>query len=309
MQEKYIDFKNKYLINGWILLDKPLGITSNQLLTKIKKLFFPYFIKVGHAGTLDPLASGMLPIALGKATKTIPILLNNYKIYIFQITWGVEKSTDDNEGKVLFLSTLIPNINDIYNAIPNFIGTIQQKPPRFSAIKINGKPAYSLARKNNNFTLFKRLIKIYNLCIISYTHNTTTFKIKCGKGVYIRSIARDFGRYLGTYGYISYLRRISIYPFNSKNMISLIDLYFLLKNKSYFLDYYLISIRKILNHIKEIYISSNELKKIKLGLSIPVNWITTTDSNNIAFASILGNPVAYGYINYGYSKPVKLLTL
>lgn len=211
--------KPKNNISGWINLDKPIGMSSNDALYVVKKaLNFP---KIGHAGTLDPLASGVLPIALGEGTKLVPYMMEDDKTYSFTVTWGEQRNTDDSEGEITATSDVRPTEEQIKAALPNFIGTIEQVPPAFSAIKVDGKRAYALARAGEEVELQARPVEIYELDLIEATENTATLRCVCGKGTYVRSLARDLAEKLGTKGYISTLIRDQVGPFYKKDAISL----------------------------------------------------------------------------------------
>ena len=185
--------------NGWLIINKDIGISSAKVINKIKKLMD--IKKAGHAGTLDPLASGVLPVAIGEATKTIKYAMISEKSYEFEISWGVETATHDLEGEILRKSKIRPSKQEIINALPNFVGKIMQKPPRYSAIKIAGVRSYKLARNSIAVDIPKReiFIKSFNL-LDQIDENKARFIVECGKGVYIRSLARDLAIYLNTYG-------------------------------------------------------------------------------------------------------------
>ena len=206
-------------IDGWINLHKPVGITSTQALGIVKRALGPQ--KAGHAGTLDPLASGILPIALGEATKTVPYVQDSTKIYNFEVTWGEQRTTDDAEGEAIKTSSSRPARAAIEAILPAFHGEIDQLPPRFSAIKVDGARAYDLARDGEEFTLKTRTVYIEALEITEYSENKTSFRCVCGKGTYVRSLARDMGERLGCCGYISKLERAAVGPFSLENAISL----------------------------------------------------------------------------------------
>ena len=207
---------------GWINLYKPKNITSFKAINSIKKKFS--INKIGHAGTLDPMAEGVLPIAIGKATKLIPYISNMNKEYEFTVTWGTQTTTDDAEGKILFESNYIPKRKEIEKKIINYIGFISQIPPKVSAVKINGKRAYKLFRENKKFTIQPKKVFIEDLCITDHSINKTSFKILCGQGFYVRSLARDLAIDLKTYGHISSLKRSKVGKFSEKNSILLDDL-------------------------------------------------------------------------------------
>ncbi len=210
-------------ISGWVILDKPVGMGSTDAVAKIKWLFNAE--KAGHAGTLDPLASGMLPIALGEATKTVPYVQDGAKIYQFAVAWGEERSTDDLEGPVTQMSDKRPGEADIRALLPKYTGIIMQTPPQFSAIKIGGERAYDLARSGETVDIPEREVEIGRLDLIAMTaEGHTTFEIECGKGTYVRSLARDMGRDLGCYGHISTLRRTEVDPFTPEDLVRLADL-------------------------------------------------------------------------------------
>ena len=207
---------------GWINLYKPKNITSFKAINSIKKKFS--INKIGHAGTLDPMAEGVLPIAIGKATKLIPYISNINKEYEFTVTWGIQTTTDDAEGEILFESSYLPKRKEIEKKIINYIGFISQIPPKVSAVKINGKRAYKLFRENKKFTIQPKKVFIVDLCITDHSINKTSFKILCGQGFYVRSLARDLAIDLKTYGHISSLKRSKVGKFSEKNSILLDDL-------------------------------------------------------------------------------------
>ncbi|NCT40598.1 MAG: tRNA pseudouridine(55) synthase TruB [Alphaproteobacteria bacterium] len=206
-------------VDGWVNLDKPLGMTSTQAVGKIRRIMNGQ--KVGHAGTLDPLASGVLPIALGEATKTIPYMQDAFKTYEYTVTWGEQRSTDDAEGEVMASSDVRPARDQIEATLPVFMGQIVQTPPKFSAIKIDGQRAYDLARKGEAVTVQPRDVYVESLELLSCDENTATFLMTCGKGTYVRSIARDMALQMGTYGYVSALRRMAVGCFDAQDTISL----------------------------------------------------------------------------------------
>ena len=207
---------------GWINLYKPKNITSFKAINSIKKKFS--IKKIGHAGTLDPMAEGVLPIAIGKATKLIPYISTMNKEYEFVVTWGAQTTTDDSEGKILFESNYLPKRKEIEKKIIKYIGYINQIPPKVSAVKINGKRAYKLFRENKKFTIQPKKVFIEDLCITDHSINKTSFKILCGQGFYVRSLARDLAIDLKTYGHISSLKRSKVGKFSEKNSILLDDL-------------------------------------------------------------------------------------
>ncbi len=207
-------------LNGWINLNKPLGITSADAVNKAKWLIKPS--KIGHAGTLDPLATGVLPMALGEGTKCINLLMDAKKTYEFSVTFGETRSTDDAEGEVLETSSHIPTESQLREILPRFTGAISQMPPIYSALKVAGKRAYDLARAGEEVKLAPRIVTIHALDFIAFTSQTTaTFFATVSKGTYIRSLGRDMAAACGSCGYISRLHRSAVGPFTDRDAISL----------------------------------------------------------------------------------------
>ena len=212
--------REKRDVHGWVVLDKPVGMTSTHAVSVLKRLFTAK--RAGHAGTLDPLASGCLPIALGEATKTVPFVMDGRKLYRFTVRWGEERDTDDAEGRVTATSAERPTAEAIRALLPNFTGTIQQVPPRYSAIKIEGERAYDLAREGAEVELQARPVDIRRLELIEVVDvDHAVLEAECGKGTYVRSLARDLGRTFGCFGHVSALRRVAVSPFGPETMISL----------------------------------------------------------------------------------------
>lgn len=226
-------------INGWLNIDKPYTFSSAKVVAIVKKILKAK--KVGHGGTLDPLASGVLPICVNKATKTTEKIMNFKKEYLFDITFGENRTTADAEGEITETSNIIPVESEIKNILKNFVGEIKQTPPIYSAIKINGKRAYELARNNQEINLKERTVNVYNLSFLGFKNNkTASFLVKCGKGFYVRSLAVDISKLLNTVGYISYLRRETVGIFDQKNILTLEKLEDIVKNN--LLEKYLITI-------------------------------------------------------------------
>ena len=207
-------------VHGWLVLDKPVGMTSTHAVSVVKRLFQAK--RAGHAGTLDPLASGLLPIALGEATKTVPFVMDGRKQYRFTVRWGEERDTDDAEGRVVERSDARPSPADVRALLANFVGTIAQVPPRFSAIKVDGERAYDLAREGAAVALESRLVEIHSLDLVETPDpDHTVLAAECGKGTYVRALARDFGRALGCFGHVSTLRRTAVGPFTEEVAVAL----------------------------------------------------------------------------------------
>jgi len=198
-------------VHGWVILDKPYAAGSTAMVGKVRWLYQAQ--KAGHAGTLDPLATGILPIALGEATKTVPFMMDAAKSYEFTLTWGENTTTQDVEGEVIAQSDVRPSEAEILAALPDFRGHIEQVPPKFSAIKVDGKRAYDLARAGEAVTLKSRAARIDRFDLTAATQDTASFEVDCGKGTYIRSLARDLVASLGACGHVTTLRRTRVGPF------------------------------------------------------------------------------------------------
>jgi tRNA pseudouridine55 synthase len=205
--------KQKANVNGWLIVDKPSGITSTGVCNVVKRL--AKGAKAGHGGTLDPLATGVLPIALGEGTKTVPYVMDGQKTYRFTVQWGEARDTDDAEGEVIATSPVRPDRAAIEAVLPQFIGEIQQVPPIYSAIKVDGVRAYDLAREKQDVQLEARTIQIDELDLDAMPDTDhAVFRVECGKGSYMRSLARDIALALGTVGHVTALRRIAVGPFH-----------------------------------------------------------------------------------------------
>lgn len=207
-------------VHGWVCLDKPLGMGSTEAVTRIRRLFDAQ--KAGHAGTLDPLASGILPIALGEATKTVPFMMDARKIYRFSIEWGASTATLDREGEITDRSDVRPTVEQVRAALPAFVGEIDQVPPAYSAIKVDGERAYDLARDGVAVELKSRPVTIHEAAVTDAPDaDHVEITVLTGKGVYIRSLARDLATMLGAEGHVSALRRERVGPFSLQNAVGL----------------------------------------------------------------------------------------
>jgi tRNA pseudouridine55 synthase len=207
--------RKKRDVNGWLVLDKPVGMTSTHAVSVVKRLLQAK--RAGHAGTLDPLASGLLPIALGEATKTVPFVMDGRKVYRFTVRWGEERDTDDAEGRATETSAERPTPEAVRALIPRFSGLIEQVPPRFSAVKIGGERAYDLARDGEVVELAARPIEIHHIELVETPDpDHSVLAAECGKGTYVRALARDMGRALGCFGHVTALRRTAVGPFTEQ---------------------------------------------------------------------------------------------
>ena len=262
--------KNTNKIDGWLIIDKPLDLGSTKVVSQIKWSLSP--AKIGHAGTLDPLATGVLPIALGHATKLIPYVMDGTKIYEFQVTWGAETDTDDAAGVIVQESPNRPTETEIQQVLPAFLGEILQQPPAYSALKIDGKRAYDLARGGKAVDLTPRPVRIESLTLLNTDRNTADFRVVCGKGTYVRSLGRDLGRRLGCYGYITRLRRVACGPFRVEDAIGL-DV-FSKKNP----DIVPLPIETPLDHIPRLNLSAEICRRLQQGQRIPLRDVGVPDS-------------------------------
>ena len=271
-------------VHGWVNLDKPLGLSSTQAMAKVRKALKAQ--KGGHAGTLDPLASGILPIALGEATKTIPYIQDEHKTYEFTVTWGEQRSTDDAEGEVLERSDVRPTPDAIQAALPDFIGDIEQVPPKYSAIKIDGERAYAKARDGEDFEIKPRTVYIESLELIDAQDHEAKLVMTCGKGTYVRSIARDLALKLGTFGYVSALRRTAVGPFTEENAVTLEN--FLAKAEELSdspSDFeHLLPLETALDDIPVLAIKEDETARLRNGNEIAL--ISKPDFERLAMAGI-----------------------
>lgn len=310
---------NKNIVNGWINLDKPLEMTSTQAVGKIKRILNTK--KAGHAGTLDPLATGILPIALGEATKTVAYAQDREKGYRFTVTWGEARDTDDSEGEVIATSDHRPTESDIQDAMKQFIGVIEQIPPKYSAIKIQGERAYDLARDGVEFEITSRKVHIFDLKLLECTPDTASFEMMCGKGTYVRALARDMAEILGTYGYISYLRRTFVGPFTEKNAISLDKLAEIVDSAD--AHEALLPITTALDDIPALPLSDQEASRLRNGQKLVfsarpdmdrlqshgIDPLTAKDLIVLAVNDNGGKPLGLARINGVSLKPERLFNL
>ncbi|MGQ5719815.1 tRNA pseudouridine(55) synthase TruB [Pseudochrobactrum asaccharolyticum] len=313
-------------VSGWVIFDKPKGMGSTEAVSKIKWLFNAE--KAGHAGTLDPLASGMLPIALGEATKTVPYVMDGSKIYSFTVTWGEERSTDDLEGPVTKTSDKRPTEDDILSLLPNYIGTIQQTPPQFSAIKIDGERAYDLARSGETVAIPSREVEIYQLELVEINDaGQAVFEVECGKGTYVRSLARDMGRDLGCLGHIAELRRLEVAPFNEDDFVTLAELEAAwppLPPKSdddeeaeaapaaprdfSALDEFIIDTGAALEDLVQVALSDDQAHRVRMGNPVILRGRDAPLEADEVCANHKNRLLAIGFIEQGMFKPKRVFT-
>ena len=251
-------------INGWLILDKPLEMSSTQALAKARYILNAR--KAGHAGTLDPMATGVLPLAFGEATKTVAFMQDASKTYRFTVTWGVQTNTDDTEGEAIETSDLRPSEDDIIDLLQNYQGVISQTPPQFSAIKIDGQRAYAMARKGEDVKIASREVTIYDLELTEYSDDYAIFECECSKGTYVRSLARDMGRDLGCFGHISELRRIAVGVFDENDAISLDELSEMMHSAPE--HEVLLPVEAPLDDIPALFMTDDEALRLRSGQSV-----------------------------------------
>ena len=299
-------------IHGWIIIDKPGGLSSNAVVGRVRRLTGA--AKVGHAGTLDPMATGVLPMALGEATKIVSYLMDGAKAYRFTVRWGEQRNTDDAEGEVVATSDARPAKEQILVVLGNFIGDIEQVPPVFSAIKIEGKRAYALARADQAPEMKPRTIHIEDLKLLNVVdEDHAEFEAVSGKGAYMRSLARDLGTALGTVGHIVQLRRIAVGPFDEKQAISLDKLESLRHSAP--LSEYLLPVETVLDDIPALALTETEARKLNQGQAIPVLPVASRSPlKNIGQGDVVrvmaeGRLVALAKINGGEIRPFRVMNL
>ncbi len=297
----------KNTINGWLVIDKPLGMTSTTVGSALKRMLRPQ--KIGHIGTLDPLASGVLTFALGEATKLIPYWQIKEKQYAFHITFGEARTTDDAEGDVCATSSLIPDAEVIQRNLAQFIGNITQIPPNYSAIQVGGKRSYDRARKGESFTLPPRNVHVAAIDYVGHVDgHTFSFVVTCGTGTYVRALARDIAIACGSVGYVSYLRRIKDGCFSVSDAISLESAAEILHN-----DTNLFPLSSVLDDILAVTVGEDDLKRLFLGQ--PVSYYVIDQSstieltNGIVQINSTHGLCAMGVIEMGLLKPKRLLHL
>ncbi|MEN5083939.1 tRNA pseudouridine(55) synthase TruB [Bosea sp. TWI1241] len=290
-------------VHGWVVLDKPVGMTSTHAVAVVKRAFSAK--KAGHAGTLDPLASGLLPIALGEATKTVPFVMDGRKAYAFTVAWGSQTETDDGEGAVVATTELRPDAAAIAALLPRFTGTIQQVPPKYSAIKIAGERAYDLARDGEEVTLEARPVEITALRIVSHDGETTTFEAECGKGTYVRAIARDLGIALGCLGHVAHLRRTRVGPFTLEDAVEVEPL----RAGPEAAEEALMPVEAGLQLIPEIVVHRDAALRLKRGQSVLLRGRDAPVETDAVYVTSGGVLIATGAVEQGEFVPHRVFNL
>jgi len=254
-------------IHGWLCLDKPEGLTSTDVVNRVRRITGA--AKVGHGGTLDPLATGVLPIALGEATKTVGYVVDGAKFYRFTARFGEARSTDDREGELLATSDLRPDDAAIEAALPAFVGAILQVPPRFAAVKVAGERAYALARRGEAVELEARPVEVFELRVVERPDaDHAVFELLCGRGTYVRALVRDLGERLGCFGHVEALRRLRVGPFHAEEAIGLATLEQLVADDA--LPQALMPVAKALEEMPALALTEPQAERLRAGQAIRV---------------------------------------
>ena len=297
-------------VHGWLVLDKPYDMTSTAAVGAAKRLFDA--AKAGHGGTLDPLATGILPIAFGEATKTVQYVMNGEKGYRFTVRWGEERDTDDAEGEVTETSDARPTREEIEAILPMFIGDIMQLPPRLSAIKVKGERAYDLARDGEEVELKPRPVSIHDLRLVEMPDaDTAVFEAETGKGAYVRALARDMGRELGCLGHVAALRRTRVGPFGLEDAISLEKLEEL-RHKAdgrEALMEALLPVETALDDIPALAVDRNQAARLVRGQQVILRGGDAPANEEVVLAMWKGKPIALCAIEAGLLKPRRVFNL
>ncbi len=309
--------RNGDAVHGWLALDKPAGVSSAKALGEARRIFNARH--AGHGGTLDPLASGILPIAFGEATKTVSYAMDGTKTYRVTVRFGVATATDDAEGEIVAQSDARPETSLIAAALPTFIGAIEQMPPAYSALKVAGQRAYALARRGEAVELAARTVEINDLTILERADpDTVALEVVCGKGVYIRSLARDLALSLGTVGHVAELRRTRVGPFGEERAITLDKLRELGHSPAAFER--LLPIQTVLDDIPALAVTEGEAASLRQGQALAAldtgsngpRWYpkeSPPEDGTILLATADGKPVALVRFERGRVRPVRVLNL
>ena len=299
-------------VHGWLNLDKPLGLSSSQAVSRVQRAFDAK--KAGHGGTLDPLATGILPIALGEATKTAAYAMDGSKTYYFGVRWGEARSTDDREGEIIETHNHRPAAQQIESSLAAFVGTIEQIPPRYSAIKIDGRRAYDLARRDEAVELKPRRVEVRELRLVDVPDADHAFlSVTCGKGTYVRALARDLAHHLDTVGHVDWLRRTAVGPFTEADAISL-DKIEALGHIPLDSDL-LMPIETVLDDIPALALTVQEAQRLKHGQSVSVLPVASRstfkeiEQGDTVCAMSEGRLVALVRIVDGGIHPVRVMNL
>jgi tRNA pseudouridine55 synthase len=296
-------------VHGWLNFDKPQGMTSTQAVTRVRRLFEAE--KAGHAGTLDPLATGVLPIGFGEATKTVPYAVEGAKEYRFTIRFGAETDTDDAEGKVVASSDKRPSRAEIEAKLGEFTGEIEQVPPRYSAVRVDGARAYDLARDEEDFELKPRRVSVVLLALVAHPdQDRCVLEAHCGKGTYVRSLARDLGRALGTLGHVEVLRRTRVGGFDEACAVPLAKLEALAASGGHeALLSALEPVETALGDIPALALSGADADRLRRGQAVLLRGRDAPIVEGIVYATSRGKLVALGEMDKGELKPRRIFNL
>jgi len=299
-------------VNGWLIVDKPTGITSTGVVNRVKRLLDAR--KAGHGGTLDPLATGLLPVAFGEATKTVSYVMAGTKTYRFTLRWGIETDTDDAEGEPVAQNDSRPALDVLEAALSQFTGRIEQVPPKFSAVKINGVRAYDLARAAKDVPVKSRIIEIHDIRVTATPDaDHTVFEVRSGKGAYMRSLARDIARAVGGTGHVAALRRLSVGPFREKDAISLDELESIRLIAAR--EEKLLPVETALDDIPALVVTDMEAARLRNGgavsllRKVDLQRIAGFGDGDTALAKTRSKPVALVRYCAGEVRPVRVLNL
>jgi tRNA pseudouridine55 synthase len=294
-------------VHGWLIFDKPKGMNSTRAVGLVKSLYDA--AKAGHAGTLDPLATGVLPIALGEATKTVPFVVEGSKVYRFTVRFGIETNTDDAEGKVTASSDRRPSSPEIEATLPRFTGEIIQVPPRFSALKVEGARAYELARDEEQFELEPRPVSIARLTLVAHPDKDhCILETECGKGTYVRALARDLGRALGSHGHVAALRRTRVGPFGEDRAVSVERLEALASDRDDLVAA-LEPVEIALRDIPALAVSAADAARLRRGQPVLLRGRDAPILAGTIYAMARGTLVAVGEVSEGELKPRRIFNL
>jgi tRNA pseudouridine55 synthase len=293
-------------LDGFVVLDKPLGITSTQALGRVRRALGA--AKAGHCGTLDPLASGVLVLALGEATKLVDHVMHGAKRYRFGVRWGEARTTEDAEGEVTATSPVRPERAAIEAALPRFLGEIEQVPPAFSAIKRDGQPAYARARAGEAVALEARRVRIDRLVLVEFPGpDRAVFEVDCGKGTYVRALARDLARALGTVGFVDELRRLRVGPYAVETAISLASL----ETPGYTPRATLQPVETALDDIPALAVTGAEAEALRQGRAVQLpraaSSLSTLPPDRVIAVLADARLVALAKIEDGWARPVRVL--
>jgi tRNA pseudouridine55 synthase len=295
-------------VNGWLVLDKPAGVTSTYAVGAVRRAFDAR--KAGHAGTLDPAATGVLPIAFGEATKTVPYAVDGEKYYRFTVRWGAETETDDAQGRIVRTSELRSEPAVLLALLAQFTGEIMQTPPAYSAVKIAGKRAYDLARDGEAVALEPRPVRIHALTLIEITDaDTAVFEARCGKGTYVRALARDMGRALGCLGHLVALRRTRVAGFDEQLAISLARLEDAVAEGEAALARLLLPIEAALHDFAVLNVGQADAARLLRGQPILMRGRDAPYQPGPTYALCKGHLVALGEIAQGELHPIRVFNL